>query len=244
MKIKLDVMYDGTDFFGWQKQVDKRTVQQTIEEALKTLTGKSIKVTGSGRTDAGTHANNQVAHFKVENVNIPAEKYAFALNTILPNDVKILKSEQVAEDFHAIASAKSKTYTYHMYRSYAEHPLRERFATRINTRCDVQKMKDVSQLFVGTHDFKCVLASGSDVKDTVRTIYSLEVVENGVDVYVTVKGNGFLYNMVRIICGTLVAYSENAITKEQIIDAFNSGDRTKLKQTLPAKGLCLVKVEY
>ena len=244
MKIKLIVQYDGSDFYGWQKQPNKRTCQQTLEDAIFSVTGERVTVTGSGRTDAGTHALMQVASFSVKNATIPPERYSFALNVVLPNDLKVTGSSAVSDNFNARTNAKRKTYVYSMYRSYVEEPLKERYCTRINERCDFNKMKELAQIFVGTHDFKCLLASGSEVKDTVRTIYAIDLKEKGKDITVTVTGNGFLYNMVRILVGALVAYSEGVIKKETVEKALETGDRTILGDTMPAKGLCLVRLEY
>ncbi|MBQ9513839.1 MAG: tRNA pseudouridine(38-40) synthase TruA [Clostridia bacterium] len=243
MRIKLTVSYDGTDFSGWQRQTDKTTVQQTIEDAIFSLTGEKVKVVGSGRTDAGVHALGQVAHFDTKST-IPPSNFAKALNTILPLSVKVLKSEEVAKSFDASRTAKRKTYCYSLYKSDVILPLKERYSVMIKKDTDVKIMKDVAKLFVGEHDFKSFCASGSSVKTTVRTVYSVEIKEEGEDVKVYITGNGFLYNMVRIIVGTLVECGQKRIDEKAIKTMLNEKRRNIGGRTLSAKGLCLVSVEY
>lgn len=245
MKIKLTICYDGTSFVGWQRQSKGVSVQETVETALKTITGKDIKIVGSGRTDAGVHAEGQVASFTAEN-NILPEKYALALNTVLPKEVKILKSERVLDDFDACRKAKRKTYRYSMYISDIDNPLLDRYNTRIfnHPKIDFELIKETAKLFVGTHDFKAFCASGSSVKTTERTIYSFNVKIVKDKMTFTVTGNGFLYNMVRIMSGVLVMVGKGEMTKSEVIAMLNSGIRPMKVKTLPAKGLCLVKVSY
>ena len=244
MKIKLTICYDGTHFNGWQIQPNKRTVQEEIEKALFTLTGEKIKITGSGRTDAGVHAKGQIASFSIEETSIKPERFSLALNTILPNDVKVLKSECAPDDFNARYSAKNKTYEYSFYLSETENPLYERYALRVNKSVDVDKMKEATKVFIGEKDFKCFLKSGSDVKDTVREIYDAKIEEKE-DLFVfTVTGSGFLYNMIRCMVGALLSIGEGKFTKEDLEKIIETKDREKAGRTVPGKGLCLVKVEY
>ena len=243
MRIKLVLSYDGTDFCGWQKQKNGYTVQQAVEEAVFSLTGEKVTVTASGRTDAGVHAAGQVAHFDTC-ANIPPEKFYKALNAYLPEGVKALKSEKVAANFNARKNAKRKTYRYRLYCSDAEQPLKERYGTRIYGGVDVDKMRSAAKTIEGEHDFKAFSATGGNVKTTVRTVYGITVEKTGEDIEITVCGNGFLYNMVRIIAGTLVAAGKGEISEKDIIKAFDSGERKILGETLPAKGLCLIKAEY
>ena len=243
MRIKLTVSYDGTDFCGWQKQKNGVSVQETLETALKTLTGENIKVTGSGRTDAGVHAAGQVAHFDTESP-IPPEKFCKALNCILPDAVKVIKSEKADENFNAVKSAKVKTYAYHIYISDVVLPLKERFAAMVPYRLDVKKMEKVANAIVGTHDFKCFSATGGSVKTTVRTVYSIDILRNGSDIEILVSGNGFLYNTVRIIAGTLIAAGCDKLSEKDVLSAFLSQNRKLLGKTMPAKGLCLKYVKY
>ncbi len=244
MKIKLTVTYDGTEFHGWQKQTDKVSVQQTIEECLEKLIGEKVKVIGSGRTDAGVHALGQVAHFETKKGSVPPENYAKALNTVLPNGVKIIKSEEAEKDFDASRSAKKKTYRFSLYKSDTVLPLKERYFVMMRKDTDVEKMKECAKLFIGEHDFKAFCASGSSVKTTVRTVYKLDVEEKGDDVFVYVTGNGFLYNMVRIIVGTLIECGQGRIDLKTVKEMLENGKRNLGGRTLPPQGLCLMSVEY
>lgn len=243
MKIKLTVCYDGTEFCGWQVQKNGISVQETIENAIFSLTGERVRLTGSGRTDAGVHALGQVADFDTE-CSIPPKKIAFALNPLLPNSVKILKSERVEDGFNARKNAKRKTYEYSLYLCEVENPLKERYSTRIEGELDLEKIKTACKIIKGKHDFKCMCSSGSSVNTTVRTIYSLSVKKSGDDLLISVTGNGFLYNMVRILAGTLVGVGQGKISLEDIKTALQTGDRELLGKTLSSKGLCLKKVEY
>ena len=242
MTVKLTVEYDGTNYCGWQIQPNGVSVQEKLQDALFSLTGEKISVTGSGRTDSGVHAKGQVASFSVKKENIPAENYASALNGLLPKDIRVIKSEREKEGFNARFSAKKKTYRYSFYVSDVERPLYERYATR-TLPLNVNEMRQAAAALVGEKDFKCFCAANSSVKDTVRTIYSLDVEESGEFIFVTVCGNGFLYNMVRIIAGLLAAVGEEKMTSadaEKIV----ASKRRAAGKTMPAKGLCLLCVEY
>ena len=243
MKVKLTVSYDGTNYNGWQVQPNGITVQQKLESAVLEVTGEQVRVTGSGRTDAGVHAKGQVAHFTTQKANIPAERFVFALNSHLPEDIRVLDSQEVEGDFDACRSAKKKTYKYSLYVSQVELPLKERYAVRCD-KVNVKAMQDCAKVFVGEHDFKGFCASGSSAKTTVRTIYDLNVDFNGVDLTFTITGNGFLYNMVRIIVGTLLKVGEGKATKLDVEKMLESGERALGGKTLSAKGLCLENVEY
>lgn len=242
MKIKLTLSYDGTDYCGWQVQPNGLSIQQVLEQALFTLTGEKVKVTGSGRTDAGVHAIGQVADFTT-NSTIPPQKFALALNTILPSSVKVISSEQVEDSFNAIKSAKRKTYQYNLYTSCVELPLKERYALRID-QVDLAKMQSAGKLLIGEHDFKCMCAVGGSAKTTVRQIYDLSIEQKGQDITVSVTGNGFLYNMVRIMVGTLLEIGYGKMTEQDLKDMLISGQRAKGGKTISAKGLVLKSVEY
>lgn len=239
MRILLTIEYDGTQYCGWQIQPNGVTVQQKIEEAVLKLTGERARVTGSGRTDAGVHALGQAAHFDTA-FNIPPEKFAPALNALLPDDIKILSSRQWQG--HARFSAKKKTYLYRFYESETARPLFERYAARVRP-LDVCAMDSAAKLFEGEHDFAAFMASGSCVKDTVRTVYSASVARSGGFVEFTVAGNGFLYNMVRIMAGAIVEVGYGK-SPAFICRALDGGSRFQLGKTMPAKGLTLVSVEY
>lgn len=242
MRIILTISYDGTAYCGWQRQKNGISVQEVIENAIIKLTGEKISLIASGRTDAGVHANGQVAHFDTLST-IPPQKFYLAINSLLPDDIRILSSSLAKDDFHARYSAKRKTYVYNFYLSHVILPLKDRYATRIEN-FNVETAQAVLDQIVGTHDFKCFLSSGSEVKTTVRTIYSATACQSGDDISLEITGNGFLYNMVRIIAGTVIAACENKITVEDVKRALLSGDRNVASKTAPAKGLCLKSVEY
>lgn len=243
MRVKLTVSYDGTNFSGWQVQQNKRSVQGEIENAIFKLTGETVRVTGSGRTDAGVHAKSMGAHFDTQS-KIPAQKFTYALNVILPEDVKILNSEQASEDFNARKSAKSKTYVYSVYQSKIEQPLLERYSVKVLEGHDVEKMNKACKLFIGEHDFKAFSSTGSSVKTTTRTVYDFSVKSEGERIEFSVSGNGFLYNMVRIMVGTLLEIGKGDRNEKDIEKAFTTGDRKLAGKTVKAKGLTLKCVEY
>lgn len=243
MRYALKITYDGTEFCGWQVQPNQRTVQGEIESAIKAAFGADAKVCGSGRTDSGVHALSQVAHVDLE-VNIQPEKLADALNVHLPNDVSILYSCAAPQGFDANRSAKKKTYRYQFYCSPRRNPLTERYAVRVDGNPDINAMREAAKLFVGEHDFKAYCASGSQVKTTVRTLYSLDVLSDNQMIAIEVCGNGFLYNMVRTIAGTLLWYAYGKITLEDIACSLERGNRALVGKTLPPKGLILKSVEY
>ncbi len=243
MRILLTVSYDGTDFCGYQVQPDKRTVEEELEKALEKLLGKKVKTVASGRTDSGVHALKQKVHFDSD-AKIPPEKYAEALNSLLPSDVKVISSKRVKKDFNARYSAKNKTYRYSLYFAKIENPMLSRYKTLLKYPLDLEKVKSACKIIEGEHDFKCFLASGSSVKDTIRTVYSIKIIKKGnlLDFYV--KGNGFLYNMVRIIVGTLIAVGEDRLSLKDLDTALKTGNRKLLGKTMPAKGLTLYSVTY
>ncbi len=243
MNIKITVSYDGTSYCGWQTQPNGVTVQETIENAIFKAVGQKIKITGSGRTDAGVHANGQVATFSLDS-SIPPEKIFKALNAYLPNDIRILDSQAVEEDFNALKNAKRKTYSYSFYVSETELPLKERFAVNLDRFPDIALMRECADLFVGEHDFKCFNASGGGAKTTVRTVYSVDIKVAQNDIVVLVTGNGFLYNMVRTMVGTILAVGNKEKELSTVKTMLETGDRTLCGRTLPAKGLCLEKVIY
>ena len=244
MKIKLVISYDGTNYFGWQVQPEKTTVQQQLEDAVFAVTGERTRVTGSGRTDAGVHASGQVAHFKTQTKTVAPENFYRALNAHLPFDIRVIESEQVSDDFEACRSAKKKTYSYSAYLSRVEKPLKERYAVRFDHRLDVEKMQKACELFLGEHDFKGFCASRSGAKTTIRTIYSFEIEKNGEDIKFIVTGNGFLYNMVRIMFGTILKAGAGQIQPSDIEDILKGKNRALAGKTMPPKALVMKKVEY
>ena len=244
MRIKLTVSYDGTSYCGWQVQPNGITVQQVLQDAISKATGeKDIKVTGSGRTDAGVHAVGQIAHFDTKS-SIPPQKIFKAINVHLPIDIRVKDSELASDDFDARKTAKKKTYCYTLYFGEVEQPLKERYATFIDRKIDIEKMRSAAKLFVGEHDFKCFNASGGGAKTTVRTIYNIDIEKKDDELKVLVTGNGFLYNMVRTLVGTLLSVGQGEKTEDYIRKMLITGDRNLCGKTLAAKGLCLMSVEY
>lgn len=244
MRYLLLISYDGTDFSGWQNQPGRRTVQSVLEEAAGKIFVKPTSVTASGRTDAGVHALGQVAMLDGE-TTVPAEKLAHCFNRLLPPDVKIRASASAPEGFDC-TSAKRKTYRYTAYCSESELPLSSRYAARLIQKPDAAKMRAAARLLVGEHDFRAFRSSGFTSKTSVRTIYEAEVGEQeengGVFYTITVTGNGFLYNMVRILAGELFAVGCGK--QEGITRAFSTGERSALAKTMPPEGLTLVHVDY
>ncbi len=243
MRVLLTISYDGTNYSGWQRQTDAVSVQETVENALKTLTKKNIKIVGSGRTDAGVHAEWQTAHFDTDE-SIPAENYYKALNTVLPEDIKIIKSERVDDGFDATRHAKKKTYRYTFFKGDVELPLFSRYAVMLPKNTDTQKAKSISQIFVGKHNFKGFSASGTGALTFDREIFEIKAVEDEKFLKFYVTGGGFLYKMVRMVVGTIIGFGQGRLDKKDIEKSFESGEQIKNVTTLPAKGLCLVKVEY
>lgn len=243
MRYVIKVAYDGTSYCGWQVQKNGVTVQQTLSDAAYSAFNQKVIFTASGRTDSGVHALGQVCHADID-VNIPAEKLADALNVYLPADVRVMASALAPAGFDANRSAKKKTYVYHMYASKRQNPLKDRYSVWIKGEADEEKMRGAARLFVGEHDFKAYCSSGSQVLTTIRTVYSVEVVRSGEDIEVRVCGSGFLYNMVRTIAGTLLYYSLGRITLDDVSRSIDTGDRSLVGKTMPARGLVLDSVDY
>ena len=243
MRYAMLLSYDGTNYGGWQIQKNAVTIQQKITEALEGTLGYRVSVTASGRTDSGVHARAQVCHFDAQ-TSIPAEKLADALNARLPDDISVLQTKAVPDDFNAQSSAKRKTYCYRFYLSQRRHPLNDRYSVQIKHDVDLNKLEYAAKLFEGEHDFKAYCAAGSQVKTTVRTIYGIKVEQEGCDIAVFVTGSGFLYNMVRTLVGTMIYYAAGRLTEEDIVRSLTLCDRNFVGKTMPAKGLTLESVEY
>lgn len=241
--IKLTIEYDGSNYFGWQKQNNKETVQETIERAILAVTGEKINLTGSSRTDTGVHAKGMVANFKT-NTSIPPNKIKFALNNKLPDDIVIINSEEVSEDFHSRYNSKGKTYCYTIINRRDRLALGRNYAYQFKWDLDIERMKSACKYFLGEHDFCAFMSSGSSVKTTVRTINELYIENNKDEIKIFISANGFLYNMVRIIVGTLIMVGIGKISDKDITDIIESKDRTKAGACVPANGLTLEKVYY
>ncbi len=248
MRYVIQLSYDGTAYGGWQIQPNAVTVQEVLQAGIKRATGQEIIVTASGRTDAGVHAYGQICHFDAD-WRIPPERIADCINSFLPDDIKIVASGRASEDFDSNRSAKKKTYAYHAYLSSRIQPLKERYSARIKGKpLHVGLMQKAAETLCGEHDFKAFCASGSQVKTTVRTLYAVEVTEGFslgcTDYTVRVTGNGFLYNMVRTIAGTVFAIGAGQRSLQDLQTALAEADRDKLGKTMPAKGLILESVDY
>lgn len=247
MRYVLKIAYDGTDYAGWQCQKNAVSVQETLEKAVQTAFGICVRLTASGRTDAGVHAVGQTCHFDAE-LTVPPEKMPDALNRFLPKDIRVLDGWSADETFDCNRSAKRKTYCYSLYVSPREMPLLERFAVRIDDAPSLRILRKTAKLLEGEHDYKAFCASGSSVKTTVRKVYQVRVEEEKsyqvrmIKLYVT--GNGFLYNMVRTMTGELLDLATGKRTQESLQLAYQTGQRELLGKTMPAKGLTLINVDY
>lgn len=252
-RILLRVAYDGTNYHGWQLQSNAATIEGELNRALRALTGEEIVVTGASRTDAGVHALGNVAVFDTTS-RIPAEKFSYALNQRLPEDIVIQSSKQVADDFHPRHCDCRKTYEYDILNRTFPLPAYRNTAYFLYGTLNIEAMRRACQAFLGEHDFASFCAAGAQVQTTVRTIYSLEVecrplTEANVGsadqlLTIRVKGNGFLYNMVRIIAGTLVEVGRGHIKPEEVAGIIAAKDRANAGPTAPARGLRLVEIEY
>jgi tRNA pseudouridine38-40 synthase len=247
-RYRILVAYDGTDFSGWQRQVDRRSVQQTIEEALLPLSpgGAPVVVNGSGRTDAGVHARGQVAHFDLDR-DIDGSSLRRALNDRLPEDVRVLRAEPAPPDFDARLSAHGKEYRYRVWNAEVSDPLLRRFRHRVSRALDLGAMRRAAACFVGEHDFAAFTANPQrPVESTVRRVFSVEVVadEDSPEVEIRVAGEGFLYKMVRSIAGFLLAVGTGKEKPEAAAEVLASRVRTARVESAPAQGLTLWRVWY
>lgn len=241
--IKLIIEYDGREFNGWQKQPNRPNIQGNIENAIKAITGEEVELNASGRTDAGVHAYGQVANFKT-NSNLPIEKFPVAINSKLKKSILIKSAEEVDERFHSRLTCKKKTYRYIINNSPIGTAIYRNLEYHISSKLDLEKMKEAVKYFEGEHDFKAFKASGTSSKSSVRTIYEAKVYQVDEKIYIELTGNGFLYNMVRIIAGTLVEVGFGKILPDQIPQIIEEGKRENAGKTLPAHGLYLLNVEY
>jgi len=241
--IKLTIEYNGKDFNGWQKQPNKLNIQGEIERAIKEITGEDVELIASGRTDAGVHAFKQIANFKT-NSEFDVNKYPIALNSKLKQSIRIQRAEEVGERFHSRYNCKEKTYRYIINNSQYGSAIYKNLEYHIPNKLDIEAMQKAVKSFEGEHDFKAFKASGTSSKSSVRTIYKAKVQKDNEKIIIELTGNGFLYNMVRIISGTLVDVGLGKIMPEEIENIINSKDRTKAGKTLPPYALYLVEVKY
>ena len=242
--IKLLIEYDGKNFAGWQSQPDKTSIQSEIERAIEEVTGEAVELTASGRTDAGVHALGQVANFHT-NTQIEISKIPYAINSKLPKSIIIKGAEEVEERFHSRYCCKGKTYRYRINNNEFPSALNRYREFHVSQKLDVEAMKKTLEYFLGTHDFKGFKSSGgNEKKTTIRTLTKTELKEKDGIIEIELSGDGFLYNMVRIIVGTVVDVGLGKIKVEDIPEIIGSKDRTRAGKTLPPQGLYLVEVKY
>lgn len=242
-RIKLTIAYDGTNYCGWQVQPNGITVEEVVNKALGKLTGEEIAVIGASRTDSGVHALGNVAVFDSA-TSIPPERIAMALNQRLPDDIVVVQSEEVAPDFHPRYCDCEKTYEYHIINTRTPIPTKRLTNYFVSYDLDVSKMQQAADYLVGEHDFVSFCNVRTQVEDTVRTVTELEVLRQGEEITIRISGNGFLYNMVRIIVGTLIRVGRGFYTPENVKEILEAKDRKAAGVTAPAHGLMLVEIRY
>ena len=240
---KLTLCFDGTNYHGWQRQANALTIQELLEVAIKRMTKRETAVVGCSRTDAGGHARTYVCNFHSE-MSVPCDKVPFALNTLLPNDITVLRCEPVSEDFHARFGTVAKEYCYQIDHAPHKNPFLRNFAYHFPYSLELDAMRRAACDIVGTHDFSAFMASGSDRKTTVRTVYSLTVEQTGELYTIRILADGYLYNMVRIIAGTLLYVGNGKIVPDSVADIITSRDRKQAGITAEPQGLFLTGVYY
>ncbi len=243
MRIKLTIAYDGTNYHGFQSQTNGVAVQDVVNDAISDLFGKPAKTIGASRTDAGVHAEGNVAVFDIE-TRIAPSKIAFALNARLPEDIRITKSAQVPDDWHPRYQKTVKTYSYHILNRTHPDPLTRHLEMHVYYPLDEKKMDQAAKYLIGEHDFQSFCSAGNSTATTIRTIYEAGVRRDGDRIVFTVTGNGFLYNMVRIIAGTLLEIGQGMYPPERMTEIIAARDRKTAGPTAIAKGLVLEKIEY
>ncbi len=242
--MRLFVAYDGTDYCGWQVQPNGITVEEVLNRELGRLTGEDIHIIGASRTDSGVHALMNVAVFDTAS-SIPPERMAYALNQRMPEDIVITKSDEVGADWHPrYQDNVRKTYEYHIYNAPVLNPLKRKYSAFVSFPMDVEKMRRGAAYLVGEHDFVSFCNVRTNVSDTVRTVEDVTVTEDGADIVIRITGNGFLYNMVRIIAGTLIRVGRGFYEPEKVREILEKKKRTAAGITAPACGLVLVEIEY
>ncbi len=242
-KIKLTVAYDGTNYCGWQIQPNGITIEEVLNRKLSKLTGEDITVIGASRTDSGVHALGNVAVFDTE-TSIPPDRISYALNQQLPEDIVIVKSEEVPQDWHPRYCNSIKTYEYRIQNSKVPDPTRRLTHYFVSFDLDVEAMKQAAEYLVGEHDYASFCNVRTNVEDTIRTIYSLDIMKQRDEITIRIQGNGFLYNMVRIIAGTLVRVGRGFYTPEQVKEILEAKNRQAAGVTAPPQGLFLMGIEY
>ena len=241
--IALKLMYNGTAYHGWQMQRIEASVQETLQRGLSMVCGERVKLTGVGRTDAGVHAERYVANFRTSS-RIPIDRLPFAVNTHTPEDIVVREALEVADDFNAIGSCLKKEYTYRIYNSRIKNPFYVNRAYFYPKKLDEAVMDAAARAFEGTHDFRAVRSVGTETKTTVRTVHYCRVTRRGELLELKVCADGFLYNMVRAITGTVLDAAEGKLTAEDIPKILDSGDRTLAGPTVPPGGLYMTRLWY
>lgn len=242
-RVLLTIEYDGSAYCGWQRQQNGPSVQQKVEEALFKVTGERIGIIGASRTDAGVHALGQRAHFDVE-MGIPPDKLPFALNTRLPRDIRVTAGREAGAHFHARFDAAGKEYGYLIYNRRHPSALLRDLSAHVSVPLDENAMARASRHLLGTHDFAAFQAAGGTAKTTIRRIDSVSVARQGDEIRIIIYGTAFLYNMVRIIAGTLIYAGQGRLPEDVFKRAIKTGDRLALGPTAPPEGLCLNRVDY
>mgnify|MGYP000123328100 CR=1 FL=1 len=240
---KFIISYDGSRYFGWERQPDRDTIQGKLEAVLTRMCGTDVQVIGAGRTDAGVHARVYVANFRTS-ARIPCDRIPYALNTHLPEDIVVTNAMEVHEDFNAIGSCVKKEYTYLIYNSGIRDPFYVNRAWFYPKHLDETVMQRAADCFIGTHDFAAVRSVGTDVKSTVRTVYDYKVERDGDLISLRVSANGFLYNMARAMAGTCVYAAEGKFPPEAVAQILLNGDRTAAGPTVPPGGLYMTQLWY
>ena len=241
--IRLLIEYDGTNYAGWQWQKNAITIQETLSKAIEQVIQEKVAIYGAGRTDAGVHAVGQVANFHTHS-NIPSERLLLAINFYLPRDITIKDAADVPESFHAQYCAVSKVYQYTLFNDWVRTSLNRDFCYVCGFQLDMDKMTNAAQYLIGTHDFTSFTTRALQEKNRIRTVKRMEIKKEGKYIYFTVEADGFLYNMVRSIVGTLIEVGRGKIAVENVKDILDARNRNLAGPTAPAKGLCLMEVKY
>lgn len=242
-RIKLTVAYDGTNYSGWQAQNNAVTVEGVLNKALTKLLKEEITVIGASRTDAGVHAMGNIAVFDTEST-IPGERFVYVVNQKLPDDIVVVASEEVPLDWHPRHQNSKKTYEYHIYNSKIPNPTKRLYTSFVSFDLDLELMKQGAKYLLGEHDFAGFCSIKTQAKTTVRTIYDLQVIQKDEEIVIRVTGNGFLYNMVRIIAGVLIRVGRGFYPPEKVLELLEGKERTGEAITAPPQGLVLIGIEY
>lgn len=241
--IKLTIEYDGTGYCGWQKQINGPSIQETLEKALKKITGQKVTLIGAGRTDSGVHALAQVANFKAKS-RLTTKQLLFALNTRLPKDIAVNKVEEAKPDFNARFRAQSRLYRYSIINSPVRSPLEARHSYQFRIPLDIKLMKKEAKTLLGRHNFSSFQAAGGSKSTPVTTVKRISVISKNKHIYIDIEAKGFLYNMVRNIVGTLIEIGREKLNPGDTRKILKAKNRALAGPTAPAKGLCLMKVNY